>query len=440
MQHGRFKYQKRKIELHKINDSKHLQILLFSAERAWAHAMDLKQATERVPDHRQRNHLARRLARASRWAAELAAAASVHADNRTALETEAYHSWLSGQFYIERLTNSPILTPSTPPPSDPSKGSKSSASLVLVPERQTEAWVTALARLTRARRIFLDLSRLARDAESQSLCLSTADDIDSSIRFCNYKLQSTRSSFPIPQSEEDLLAFAQNNYGAEGRGGGCLDEEEQTATEEEREEGAGGREDRMDVEVDGTTDESSVAAVSDKTEGKKDGAISTAITTTTTNTTPTTIANSTGTTSTTTFSKKTNNNNSSCNSNNENQTKAQSLSSYALKHTIDVKTRLALLESETAEEKIACASYVSFAGVRRLVSNEKAKTALSHADVALAALNDHLRQAAAMAAKVETRGEEEKEVEEEEEEGSPAQIQARGPGLTAAIAEASTAV
>lgn len=72
------------------------------AERAWAFAMDLKSQLEQQATPAKRQHLVRRLAKASRHAAELAALAAARCDARTQLEAEAYSLWMAGSVLLER--------------------------------------------------------------------------------------------------------------------------------------------------------------------------------------------------------------------------------------------------------------------------------------------------------------------------------------------------
>ena len=85
---------------------RHLQIVLVSAERAWAHAMQLKQDGAAVgedgPAPRKRHYALRRLSKAAAWAAELARLAGGTCDTRSALEAEAYASWMCGNLGMER--------------------------------------------------------------------------------------------------------------------------------------------------------------------------------------------------------------------------------------------------------------------------------------------------------------------------------------------------
>jgi len=70
--HGKGRYQKKKLEVGMITDSRWLMIPLISAERAWAQAMEIKKDNEDRPLPHKRHHSIRRLTKASAWAAELA--------------------------------------------------------------------------------------------------------------------------------------------------------------------------------------------------------------------------------------------------------------------------------------------------------------------------------------------------------------------------------
>ncbi|MEW5303838.1 MAG: hypothetical protein WDW36_006492 [Sanguina aurantia] len=102
MQHGRTKYQKRKMDVHSITNQQHLLVPLFSAERAWGYAMEIKKSLEGgAPDARKHRHLLARIRKAAHWAAELARFAVDKCDSRSSVEAEAYSSWLQGSLMVE---------------------------------------------------------------------------------------------------------------------------------------------------------------------------------------------------------------------------------------------------------------------------------------------------------------------------------------------------
>ncbi len=76
---------------------RHFLIPLVNAERAWAHAMELKALAARGGEDsaRKHHHAIKRLSKAAAWAAQLASLAASRADARTALEAEAYSSWMA---------------------------------------------------------------------------------------------------------------------------------------------------------------------------------------------------------------------------------------------------------------------------------------------------------------------------------------------------------
>lgn len=114
---------------------RHLHIPLVQAERAWAYAMDLKSQLEQGGAAQKRQHLIRRLAKASRHAGELAALTAARCDARTQvgcawwcrivrsagtcsssnwlrvgtpplqLEADAYSLWMAGSLLLEKETD-----------------------------------------------------------------------------------------------------------------------------------------------------------------------------------------------------------------------------------------------------------------------------------------------------------------------------------------------
>ncbi|GJP50602.1 hypothetical protein CLOM_g9750 [Closterium sp. NIES-68] len=159
--HGKGKYQRKALEPHTVSDVRHLHIPLFSAERAWAYAMELKQAISEAGSAaaaqaafaRKRAHLLRRLARAARWADGFSRLCAARADSKTALEAEAYASYMWGTVLMERETD----------------------------------FDTALQKFSRARTVYEQLGRVG-DVEEQMLCRQRAEEMDPSIRFCRYKM------------------------------------------------------------------------------------------------------------------------------------------------------------------------------------------------------------------------------------------------------------
>ncbi|KAK2075844.1 hypothetical protein QBZ16_001585 [Prototheca wickerhamii] len=101
--HGRTKYIKKSLTGEAVTDERHVHIPLVSAERAWAHAMDLKNEADSVPDAAapMRAHLKRRLSKAAAHARDLLALAQARCDARTALEARAYADVMTGRAALE---------------------------------------------------------------------------------------------------------------------------------------------------------------------------------------------------------------------------------------------------------------------------------------------------------------------------------------------------
>ena len=98
--HGRGRYQKRTLEPELVASADHLLIPLVSAERAWSYGMELK--SDAGSDPRKRAHMIRRLKKATMHAAELVQLCKQLGSARTALEAEAYSSYIFGSFLQEQ--------------------------------------------------------------------------------------------------------------------------------------------------------------------------------------------------------------------------------------------------------------------------------------------------------------------------------------------------
>lgn len=151
--HGRNKYTPKTLDAATVTDVRHLHIALHLAERAWSYAMELKQV-EGGPDFaRKRAHLLRRLTKAAKWGDLFADLCAQRADPRTALEAEAYASYLWGTVLLERETE----------------------------------WETALSKFLRARAVYEQLGKVG-DVEHQVRCRERVDELEPNIRYCHYKL------------------------------------------------------------------------------------------------------------------------------------------------------------------------------------------------------------------------------------------------------------
>jgi signal recognition particle subunit SRP68 len=123
------------------------------AERAWAHAMDLKNDVEQNAEPAKRHRLLARLAKAARHATELVQLTSARCDARSALEAEAYASWMAGSLLLEKETD----------------------------------WEGALARYVRSKKLLEELFKVG-SFEQRATCRHFLDQVEPAVRFCEYQI------------------------------------------------------------------------------------------------------------------------------------------------------------------------------------------------------------------------------------------------------------
>lgn len=102
--HGRGKYTKRAITQSTVSEVRFLHVVLYTAERAWSHAMEKRQLPD-GPNARQRIYLIGRLRKAVKWATLFAQLCASKGDSRTSLEAEAYASYMTGNLLFEQDRN-----------------------------------------------------------------------------------------------------------------------------------------------------------------------------------------------------------------------------------------------------------------------------------------------------------------------------------------------
>ncbi|GLE04321.1 hypothetical protein PINS_up013236 [Pythium insidiosum] len=158
--HGKGKvFVQRKVDAETATDARLLYLPLYSAERAWSYAMQLKEDdnAEKLEHGEDANsrikfHLAGRLRKAAEWSQRLAEICAVKADARTSLEAEAYAAFMSGNYAFHR-----------------------------------EEHERALERFSTARRIYADLSQVGTLSQ-QELFRASVDELEPFIRFCEHRL------------------------------------------------------------------------------------------------------------------------------------------------------------------------------------------------------------------------------------------------------------
>ncbi|XP_055804120.1 uncharacterized protein LOC129873123 [Solanum dulcamara] len=150
--HGRVKYTKRQISVTTVTEVRFLHLVLYTAERAWSHAMEKKTLPD-GPNARQRSYLIGRLRKAVKWASLFQELCSIKGDSRTSLEAEAYAAYMEGSLLFEKDQN----------------------------------WDVALKCFKSARAVYEELGKYG-DLESQVLCHERVEELEPSIRYCLHKI------------------------------------------------------------------------------------------------------------------------------------------------------------------------------------------------------------------------------------------------------------
>ncbi|WMV20023.1 hypothetical protein MTR67_013408 [Solanum verrucosum] len=150
--HGRLKYTKRSISITTVTEVRFLHVVLYTAERAWSHAMEKKTLPD-GPNARQRSYLIGRLRKAVKWASLFQELCSIKGDLRTSLEAEAYAAYMKGSLLFE----------------------------------QDQNWDVALKCFKSARAVYEELGKYG-DLENQVLCRERVEELEPSIRYCLHKI------------------------------------------------------------------------------------------------------------------------------------------------------------------------------------------------------------------------------------------------------------
>nr|POE79197.1 signal recognition particle subunit srp68 [Quercus suber] len=150
--HGRGKYTRKTITESTVTEVRFLHLVLYTAERAWSHAMEKRQLPD-GPNSHQRIYLIGRLRKAVKWATLFAQLCAIKGDSRTSLEAEAYASYMKGNLLFE----------------------------------QDQNWDTALMNFKSARAVYEELGKYG-DLENQVLCRERVEELEPSIRYCLHKI------------------------------------------------------------------------------------------------------------------------------------------------------------------------------------------------------------------------------------------------------------
>ncbi|KAI6690940.1 hypothetical protein NL676_027768 [Syzygium grande] len=150
--HGRGRYARKAVTESCVTEVRFLHLVLYTAERAWSHAMEKRQLPD-GPNSRQRIHLIGRLRKAVKWATLFSQLCSLKGDSRTSLEAEAYASYMKANLLFE----------------------------------QDRSWDTALMNFKSARAVYEELGKYG-DLENQVLCRERVEELEPSIRYCLHKI------------------------------------------------------------------------------------------------------------------------------------------------------------------------------------------------------------------------------------------------------------
>ena len=173
LKHGKGKYVKKKLDVEAIADERALLIPLVQSERAWSYAMELKEVVAKKRKAQCRQHLLKRMRKAVSHANELVDACTRVGNEQTALEADAYASYIAGISVME----------------------------------QGKDWTSALKKLLRAKRLYSKLGLLG-DQERLELYRERVEEIMDSIRFASFQQGQTLN---IEAMEEEAVKDLMSN-------------------------------------------------------------------------------------------------------------------------------------------------------------------------------------------------------------------------------------
>ncbi|KAK7316861.1 hypothetical protein RJT34_00621 [Clitoria ternatea] len=186
--HGRGRYAKRTIAESTVTEARFLHLVLYSAERAWSHAMEKRQLPN-GPNARQRIYLIGRLRKAVKWATLFSHLCAVKADSRTSFEAEASEVII----YAVLIPCSHCQRPGGPlqPPSCDSVVFFSEMTqfapciMYLLVSRQELG--RGFNTLQKCQAVYEELGKYG-DLDNQVLCRERVEELEPSIRYCLHKI------------------------------------------------------------------------------------------------------------------------------------------------------------------------------------------------------------------------------------------------------------
>ena len=170
--HGKGKYEGRELAAEDVKEARHFLIPLMCAERCWAQALEIKKEIENTKKWRshRRQHMVKKLRRATKWADELVRLCAARATTRTAMEAEAYASFLKGTQLMEV-------------------------------ERR---WQGALQHFLQARALYEKLARGGGEsfAAEGAIFLELQSEVEPMILFCKYQQQKAQGTSKLSDLQE----------------------------------------------------------------------------------------------------------------------------------------------------------------------------------------------------------------------------------------------
>jgi signal recognition particle subunit SRP68 len=190
------------VEVKDVKEVRYVEMLVMESERAWAGAMESKEAEEsQERGGRAKFHSLRRLRKAVQWAKQLATLCEECADPRTQLEAQAYLAWMSGNESFERENWQQVLAPLMQ-----AKTIYEQLAKAVTPE-QSEYYTVRVDELTTLYRYALSKSGASSaassaDAESIRSMMTLASD-DPALRLLQSKLGSVIEATQRQRAEQN---------------------------------------------------------------------------------------------------------------------------------------------------------------------------------------------------------------------------------------------
>ncbi|TGZ33038.1 signal recognition particle subunit SRP68 [Temnothorax curvispinosus] len=160
-------FKRRDVTATMVSEDKFLQVPLMMAERAWSHAMQLRQESNTEP--RKKFHLISRLKKAAAYSLQLQdLIENINCDARTKLEAQAYVAWMNGSLQFE-----------------------------------LQLWKQAMENLKKAQVVYGNLASALPELE-QIVYKARVEELAPSLRYCAYNIGDTSAMDDLMQMRGQL--------------------------------------------------------------------------------------------------------------------------------------------------------------------------------------------------------------------------------------------